>query len=250
MTMLTDVTAQAQGDAPVVKLQRVGETIYYGNVVDWLYVSNIPNDPMNGQTFTDALPTWAAKMPEVGQWLYVPTTTAKTKKTRNRRDSAGMTKEERAREREREREQKAAIAVERAREKAAAISELAMGESKYVKDAREKRAARHAKHAENGAIRRAREDARKTARQRNETIYNIRQVWREELKPPYKQPRAIFFFVGKKTQPSQEGLAYGAPLWRPRPSGRWALYAHQHDAAYIARLGTPNDETPHIYPLW
>ena len=103
MTMLNDVTAQAQGDAPIVKLKRVGETIYYGNVTDWLYVSNIPDDAMNGQTFTDALPTWAEKMPEVGQWLYVPTMTKKAKKTRNRKDADGWTKEERAAAREEER---------------------------------------------------------------------------------------------------------------------------------------------------
>ena len=103
MTMLTETTAQAQGDAPVVKWQRVGETVYYGNVTDWLYVSNIPNDAMNGQTFTDALPKWAAKMPEVGQWLYVPTMTTKAKKARNRKDSDGWTKEERAAAREEER---------------------------------------------------------------------------------------------------------------------------------------------------
>lgn len=103
MTMLTDVTALAQGDAPVVKWQRVGETVYYGNVTDWLYVSNIPDDQFNGTIFTNELPSWAAKMPEVGQWLYVPTTTTKTKKTRNRKDSDGWTKEERAAAREEER---------------------------------------------------------------------------------------------------------------------------------------------------
>ena len=102
MTMLTEATAQAQGDAPVVKWQRVGEKVYYGNVTDWLYVSNIPNDQFNGTIFTNELPAWAEKMPEVGGWLYVPTTTTRTKKARNRKDSDGWTKEERARAREEE----------------------------------------------------------------------------------------------------------------------------------------------------
>lgn len=103
MTMLTESTAQAQGDAPVVKWQRVGETVYYGNVTDWLYVSNIPDDQFNGTIFTNELPGWAEKMPAVGDWLYVPTTTTTKKKTRNRKDSDGWTKEERAAAREEER---------------------------------------------------------------------------------------------------------------------------------------------------
>lgn len=175
MTMLTDVTAQSQGDAPIVKLQRVGETVHLGNMTDWLYVSNIPNDAMNGQVFTDTLPAWAEKMPEVGGWLYVPTVTTKAKKVRNRRDSAGMTKEERATAREEERRIRREIAEKR-RQLSATLSVIAIKPTSDEILRRERDKERYDQHYANGAIRRARTAAR---RERDKTRHT---AWRESEK--------------------------------------------------------------------
>lgn len=192
MTMLTDATAQAQGDAPIVKLQRVGEEVRYGNVTDWLYISNIPNDAMNGRTFTDALPKWAAKMPEVGQWLYVPTTTTKAKRTRNRRDADGLTKEEREKAREEEKRIKREIAEKR-RQLSATLSVIAIKPTSDEILRRERDKERYDQHYANGAIRRARTAARRERDKARHTAWRESEKRRKATSADYSFPAYNYF---------------------------------------------------------
>jgi len=264
MTMLTESTAQAQGDAPVVKWQRVGETVYYGNVTDWLYVSNIPDDQFNGTIFTNELPSWAEKMPPVGDWLYVPTTTTTKKKTRNRKDSDGWTKEERAAAREEERRikrensakareetRKAREETRKAREETRRIAALQKTADRVRRENRQHMGryglprtiavfdlgdGEHWRYqmlsslaVQDGQryIVRYRVNGDDTIREYNPT-HAVDWV-PQELKPPYNPPISPYKMAFKLR--GHRGKNY---LFRD----------------ILIPYGEPDDETPHIYPMW